>query len=75
MEKLHLQGIGEQNATQAQNIKVGDVLIWNYGFTETVTSIEQSKSGKMLYFSISCPSGYIGTRRITKNRLVAVQGL
>ena len=75
MKKLHLQGIGEQNATEAQNVKVGDVLIWNYGMTETVTSIKQTKSGKMLYFGITCPSGYTGTRRINRDRLVAVQGL
>lgn len=75
MKKLHLQGIGEQNATEAQNVKIGDVLIWNYGNIETVTSIEQTKSGKMLIFGIACPSGWTGSRRINPARLVALQCL
>lgn len=74
MKKLHLQGIGEQNATEAQNVKVGDVLVWNYGYTSTVKSISTNKSGKTLLFTTES-NGKIYQRRVNINRLLAVQGL
>lgn len=75
MKTIQLQSIGKRPATQAKNIKVGDTLIWNFGGTEKVTSIDYSKTGKTMFLGIVCDSGYKGTRRISTERLVAIQGL
>lgn len=75
MKTIQLQSIGRKNATEAKNIKVGDILIWNFGETEKVTSIDYSKTGKTMFLGIICKSGWTGTRRISIERLVAIQGL
>lgn len=75
MKTIQLQSIGKRKATEAKNIKVGDTLIWNFGLTEKVTSIDYSKTGKTMFLGITCKSGWTGTRRISTERLVAIQGL
>ena len=39
MQTIHLQGIGEKPAILAKELKIGDVTVWNYGFTETIIGI------------------------------------
>lgn len=47
---VHLQGFkGYFEGTKAIDIKVGDVLVWNYGFLSKVISKEISPSGKTVY--------------------------
>lgn len=47
---VHLQGFkGYFEGTKAIDIKVGDVLVWNYGFLSKVISKEISPSGKSVY--------------------------
>lgn len=75
MKTIQLQSIGKRKATEAKNIKVGDTLIWNFGHTEKVTSISYSKSRKTMFLEIMCESGWTGIRRISTERLVAIQGL
>lgn len=76
MKTIHLQGIGEKKATEAKNIKVGDVLIWNYGGREKVTRIQPSKTGKSMTLSIEIKKhNYKGNRRIGGNTLVATEEL
>ncbi len=75
VKTIQLQSIGKRKATEAKNIKVGDTLIWNFGATEKVTSIDYSKTGKTMFLGITCESGWTGTRRISTERLVAIQGL
>lgn len=36
---MTLQGIGKVNAVSANEIKAGDVLLWNFGCTSTVKAI------------------------------------
>jgi hypothetical protein len=43
---IHLQGIGRVHAVKAGEVKVGTVLVFNYGYCYTVTGVEQAKSGK-----------------------------
>lgn len=40
MGKIYLIGWGEVNAQPAGNIKVGDTLMWNYGYKSKVLSID-----------------------------------
>lgn len=47
---VHLQGFkGYFEGTKAIDIKVGDVLVWNYGLLSKVISKEISPSGKRVY--------------------------
>jgi hypothetical protein len=45
-DSIHLQGIGRVYAIKAGEVKVGTVLIFNYGYKYTVTGLERAKSGK-----------------------------
>lgn len=49
---MRLQGIGIVPEQPARNIRVGDTLVWNYGYTETVKAVTPSKTGKTLNVTI-----------------------
>ena len=71
MQTIHLQGIGEKPAIPAKELKIGDVTIWNYGFTETIIGILKQTTKSIVFQIKSNNTGYIGQRRIYKNTLVA----
>lgn len=75
MKMIQLQSIGWQPATEAKNIKVGDILIWNFGGTEKIEKMEKSKTGKTLILTVLCEDQNTYTRRLSVNTLVAVKGL
>lgn len=66
----HLQGIGRVQAKPAREIKIGDVLVWNYGYTSRVLGIEPSKTGKTLVVKIE-QNGRLYERKMKADRLVA----
>ena len=68
--KIHLQGHGKQEAKFAESIKIGDVLMWNYGATSKVINII-SETPKYITLGIQEESGNIYERRLKKDRLVA----
>lgn len=72
---VKLQGIyGAKEGTPTKNLKVGDVLIWNYGYKSEVVEIIPSKTGKTITFMLkSLESGNISTRKMGVNRLVVVE--
>lgn len=72
---MKLQGLyGEQKAIKAKELKVGMVTIWNYGYKETIKSIEFSKTGKTLKAIIIChESGKEYERKMSAERLVAIE--
>jgi predicted RecA/RadA family phage recombinase len=72
MKTIQLQGIGKLPATEAANIKAGDVLVWNFGETELVVSIEK-QTAQSIWVEITSQNGYHGTRRMMKKRLVAIK--
>lgn len=39
---MTLQGVGMVNAIAASEIEVGDILMWNYGYTSTVKAIRRT---------------------------------
>jgi hypothetical protein len=45
-DSVHLQGIGRVHAIKVGEVKVGTVLVFNYGYQYTVTGVEWAKSGK-----------------------------
>ena len=71
MKTIHLQGIGEKPAIPAKELKIGDVTIWNYGFTETIIGILKQTTKSIVFQIKSNNTDYIGQRRIYKNTLVA----
>lgn len=46
VDSIRLQGIGRVHAVKAGEVKVGTVLVFNYGYQYTVTGVELAKSGK-----------------------------
>ena len=72
---IKLQGIsGQQKATATKDLKVGDVIIWNYGYKSEVVEIVPSKTGKMITFMLrSFESGNINPRKMGADRLVVIE--
>ena len=71
MKTIHLQGIGEKPAIPAKELEIGDVTIWNYGFTETIIGILKQTTNSIVFQIKSNNTDYIGQRMIYKNTLVA----
>lgn len=69
-----LQSIGICNGIKAKNLRVGDTLIWNFGGTTVVKSIEFSKTGKTLTIIEHC-DGKDYSRRLGAERIVVVKEL
>ena len=67
MQSTHLQNIGKVAAKPAEQIKAGDVLVWNFGSTSEVLAVE--RTAKTVVVKLS--GGY--SRRFGASRLVAVQ--
>ena len=75
MEKtIKLQGIyGQQKAKPVKELKIGDVIKWNYGYTSTVVELIPTKTGKQITCMLkSDQDGEIRTRRMGSDRLVAI---
>lgn len=72
---IKLQGIyGTKEGTPTKNLKVGDVIIWNYGYKSEVVEIIPSKTGKTITFMLkSFESGNISPRKMGADRLVVVE--
>lgn len=72
---VKLQGIhGQQPAIPTKDLKIGDVIIWNYGYKSEVVEIIPSKTGKTITFMLkSLESGNISARKMGADRLVVVE--
>ena len=71
--QVHLQGIGKRNAIPASELKVGDVMLCNFGETQRFTKLERSKTGKTINYEVESTSGKRYKGRTTPSRLIAVQ--
>lgn len=74
MNTVKLQGIYERKcAIPAAELKPGMITVWNFGYTETIKSVEPTKSGKSVRcVIISDESGKEYTRTMRNDRLVAI---
>lgn len=72
---IKLQGIsGQQEGTATKNLKIGDVIIWNFGMKSEVVEIIPSKTGKTITFMLkSHQDGEIRSRKMGAERLVVVE--
>jgi hypothetical protein len=70
---IHLQGVGRFQAKPVSEVAVGDRLVWNYGYTSEVVSIERV-SPAFVAVTTRGEEGLDGrlyTRRMKLSRLVA----
>lgn len=71
--KTHLQGLGDVPAIKAGELKEGDVIVCNYGYTQTVTRIIK-ETAKSIFVEIrSDESGKLYETRYLKSRLIAIK--
>ena len=72
---VKLQGIhGEQKGTPTKDLKVGDVIVWNYGYKSEVVGIIPSKTGKTITFMLkSFSDGIVRSRKMGADRLVVIE--
>lgn len=73
---IHLQGIGRYPAIPAGDMKVGDIIVYNYGSTSVVRAKKQV-SPKTISVAVesqgSTDKGQMYIRQYRVDRLVAVQ--
>lgn len=67
---IHLQGVGSMPATEAQTLKIGDILVWNFGYTSTIIGIDKV-TPKTIVFRTRTNDGQEYAKRMSKTRLVA----
>lgn len=71
---VKLQGIhGQQKAKAVKELKVGDVIMWNFCYTSTVVELIPSKTGKTITCMLkSNQDGIVRDRKMGAERLVAI---
>ena len=72
MKTIHLQGIGKRQASFASEIKIGDTLIWNFGETENVLSIDKETTST-IWVLLQSITGETRIIKMLKSRLVAIK--
>lgn len=73
-ETIHLQGIGKVPAMSVENLKVGDVIIWNYGNKSRIISISPTEAKKMMNIELqSLQDGVLRNRRMLASTLVGIE--
>lgn len=72
MEQIKLQGIyGTKEAKEVKDLKIGDIITWNYGYQSEVVEIIPSKTGKTFTVMLkSLQDGIIRDRKMGATRLV-----
>ena len=70
--KTHLQGIGKCQAIFAKDLKEGDIMVCNFGITQTVTEIRK-RTEKSVFLTVRSESGKLYETRYLNTRLVAIK--
>ena len=72
---VKLQGIhGEKQGTPIKDLKIGDVIIWNFGYKSEIVEIIPSKTRKTFNIMLrSFEDGQIRPRKMGADRLVVVE--
>ena len=71
---VKLQGIyGQQPGTPTKNLKIGDVIVWNFGYKSEVVEIHPGKTGKTITFILkSLETENLNPRKMGAERLVVL---
>lgn len=78
---VQLRSVGCVAAKPASELQVGDVTVWDFGYTSTVTKIRpRSKTQIVVSLSseikqLTCTATVTSSRTLDKTSLVAVKGL
>ena len=65
--------LDKQEAKAVKELKTGDVIMWNYGYTSTVVDLIPSKTGKTFTCLLkSNQDGVVRERKMGAERLVAI---
>lgn len=67
----HLQGVGRVPAKTANDLQVGDIIIYNFGYRSTVCGITAKGKTQLVVHTASHDGGFY-TSVINRSRLVAV---
>lgn len=67
----HLQGIGRAPAVPAQELQVGDVIIYNYGYRSTICGIEPKGKTQLVIYTASHTGGFFRSVT-TRTRLFGI---
>lgn len=71
---VKLQGLpGWQHAKKAADILPGDILLWNFGSTSTVTKVTPTTTGKSVTVDFTTEGGKLYRRTFRANRIVAIK--
>lgn len=72
MKEIKLQGIyGKKEAKEIKDLKIGDVITWNYGYQSEVVEMIPSKTGKTFTVMLkSLSDGIIRDRKMKATTLV-----
>ena len=71
---VQLQSVGRVAAKPAGELQVGDVIMWNYGYTSTVAAVT-ARGTTQIVVRTQRDNDSTYTRMMSKTRLVAVKGL
>lgn len=73
MPTVQIQSIGKRPGKAVKDLKRGDVIMWNFGYTSTVLELIPSKTGKTITAVLhENASGKVVNRKMGANRLVAM---
>lgn len=73
MPQIRLIGVDCKVAKPAAEIKVGDILLWNYGDTSEVLEIVRETRTQIVIRTRNNNHGLRSERRLVKKRLVAYE--
>lgn len=76
MKTIKLQGIRKwQPAVAVKELKIGDIVKWNFGYTSEVVELIPTKTGKMITVMLKdhYKNGEPYPRRMGADRLIAVE--
>ena len=73
-KKMKLQGVyGEQKEKAVEDLRIGDVIMWNYGYKSEVVELIPSKTGKTITCMLrSLQDNVVRDRNMGAKRKVAI---
>ena len=74
---VQLQSVGYVKAKEAQQFKIGELMMWNFGYKSEILSIVKETKTQIIFSLNSIKpngstDGKVYERRLKKNRLIAI---
>ena len=71
--RIQLIGVGRCNAKLVKDLQIGDEIIYNYGYTATVTKMARRGKNQMIFITESNGKRYQSVKNLST--AIAVKGL